>query len=70
MPNNEHAIQEAMRLAATPEGKQLIAKLKEQGGADLEQALRSGGNYAQAIRLVRQLSDAPEIRQLLERLGR
>lgn len=68
MSEFDHAIQEAKKLAATPEGKQLVSRLQQLGGPDLNQALESGdlNRMKQSLSLL--LKD-PNTRQLLEKLG-
>lgn len=66
------SIQEAMRIASTPQGQQLIAALKKNSGNDLENALRKAqtGDYTEARKAITSLMDTPEIKALLKQLGR
>jgi len=66
------SIQEAMRIASTPQGQQLIAALKKNSGNDLENALRKAqtGDYTEARNAITSLMDTPEIKALLKQLGR
>ena len=71
MSDMDHAIQEAMKLAATPEGKQLAALLQQLGGQNLQQTIdhAASGNLSQAKQAISMLMKNPEARQLLEKLG-
>ncbi len=71
MKNNQDAIQEAMRLAQTGAGRQLIALLQNQNSTQLQQALASAstGNYDQAKQALAGLMENPEIRALLSQMG-
>lgn len=66
------SIQEAMRIASTPQGQQLIEALKKNSGNDLENALRKAqtGDYTEARKAITSLMDTPEIKALLKQLGR
>lgn len=72
MQNNEQAIQEAMRLAQSPAGQQLLSKLKESGGDELRQAMNqaAAGDYTQAMQALNGLLESPDIKKLLEQLRR
>ena len=65
------SMQDAMRLANTPAGQQLIKLLQQQGGADFQSAMSSAaqGNYDQAKKALSALMDSPEIMALLNQLG-
>lgn len=71
MSDFDHAIQEAMKLAATPEGKQLAALLQQLGGQNLQQTMdhAAAGDFSQAKKAISTLMQNPEARQLLEKLG-
>ena len=66
------SMQEAMRIAATPQGQQLIAALKKNSGSDLQDALAKArsGDYTEAKKAISALMDTPEVKALLEQLGR
>ena len=68
MSEFDRAIQEAKKLAATPEGRQLASRLQQLGGPDLNQAMESGdlNRLKQSLSLL--LKD-PGARHLLEKLG-
>ena len=70
--DNTNPMQEAMKIAATPAGQQLMQYLRQSGGMELKQALSSAaaGNYDQAKQTINALLKDPEARKLLEQLGR
>ena len=71
--NSENfSIQDAMRLAGTPAGQELIAMLQKGDTGQFQQAaeLASAGNYTHAQHLLSQLLKDPKIRELMSRLGR
>ena len=71
MSDFEHAIQEAKKLAATAEGRQLAKLLQQLGGPDLQQAMDSAaaGDLTQAQKAIMALMKDPEARKLLQQLG-
>jgi len=71
MQNNEQAIQEAMRLAQSPEGKRLMHLLQSKNADALNQALSSvsKGDYTQAQKILSSLLTDPETRDLLNQFG-
>lgn len=71
MSDFEHAMQEAKKLAQTPEGKQLAAMLQQLGGYEVQQAMdrAAAGDMNQAKQIVSALLQDPLARQLLEKLG-
>ena len=71
--NSENfSIQDAMRLAGTPAGQELIAMLQKGDTGQFQQAaeLASAGNYAQARQMLSQLLKDPKVQSLLSQLGR
>ena len=72
MQSNEHAMQEALRLAQTEAGKQLVELLRRGNPQQLQQVLDSAtrGDMAQAQKKLNQLLQDPQARQLLDRLGK
>ena len=71
--NSENlSIQEAMRLAGTPAGQELLARLRNDDPISLQKAteLAGKGDYAQAMALLKNLLQDPQIQALLSRLGR
>ena len=71
MSDLERTIQEAKRIAETPDGKQLASLLQQLGGPSLQKALESAadGDLAPAKQALSALLRDPQARQLLEQLG-
>lgn len=71
MSDFDHAIQEAKRIAQTPDGKELAALLQQLGGQNLQKALENAaaGDMTLAKASLSALLKDPQARQLLERLG-
>ena len=71
MENREQAIQDAMRIAQSQSGKQLLNRLKQNNGDALNQAMQyaSSGNYAMAQKLIQSMLDDPETRKMIQNLG-
>ena len=69
--DNATHIQEAMKLAQTPAGQQLIKLLQETGGNDLQSAMEKAatGDYTQAKQAINALMRNPEARKLLKQMG-
>lgn len=66
------SVQEAMRLAKSDAGKQLIALLQQQNGAQIQNAMEqaNSGNLEQAKQTLSNILDNPQARALLQQLGR
>ena len=58
-------------LAASPAGQQLLAMIRQSGGADLQQAAAkaAAGDFAGARELLGPILADPQIRAILGRLG-
>lgn len=71
MQDNQFSMQEAMRMAESPAGQQLLAILKQSGGADLQKAMSSAasGNFDQAKSALSSLLADPQVAELLKQLG-
>ncbi len=71
MQNNQEAIREAMRLANSPEGQQLLRILQAGNGADLQKAMASAssGDYAAAKQALSAVLSSPEAQKLLNQMG-
>lgn len=69
---NDSAMAEAMRLANTPAGQQLLQLLQKTGGEELQQAMAkaAAGDYSQAKKAIMALMQDPEAQKLLNQLGR
>lgn len=70
--SNQKLIQEALRLAATPAGKQLLALLKQKNGDALSNVMEqtSAGHFESAKQTLAQLLNDPQAQKLLEELRR
>ena len=71
MQQNSDAIREAMQLAASPQGQQLLCFLRQKNASQLQQAADSAasGDIARAKALLSDLLRDPQTRKLLEQLG-
>lgn len=74
MPNNESPIsmEDILKIAASPAGQQLIRMLQQSGGEDLQQAAKkaAAGDYNSAKQAISGLLQDPQVKKLLEQLGR
>ena len=63
-------LQDAMRLAATPKGQQLLRQLQEQHGPLLQSAMQQAqsGDYEQVKQMLSGLLNSPEGKALLDQL--
>ena len=66
------SMQEALRLAKSEAGQQLFAALRNQNSAAMDQAMAqaAAGNYGQVKDTLSSLLSSPEIKSLLEQIGR
>lgn len=64
-------VQEAMKLAQTPAGRQLIQLLQATGGQELRSAMTqaAAGDYTKAQQAISSLMQNPEARKLFEQMG-
>ena len=69
--SQDFSMQEALRLANSPAGQQLLALLRETDSARLERAAAevSSGDYTKASKTLGSLLSSPEIQKLLKELG-
>ena len=69
--SQDFSMQEALRLAKSPAGQQLLAMLRSTDSDRLEKAAAevSAGNYTDAGKTIRQLLSSPEIRKILDDMG-
>ena len=69
--NADFSMTEALRLAQTPAGRQLIAMIQQQNSSAFRQAMSSAvsGDYRQAQELLTPLLQNPDIQALLKQLG-
>ena len=70
MPN-QPSMQEMLRLAASPAGKQLIALMQQKGGEDLQKAMKlaATGDYMQVKKAMESVLSDPQAQKLLKELG-
>lgn len=68
--SQDYSVQEAKRLAATPEGQKLMALLQQKDGATLQKAMAeaSSGNYKAAGTILQSLLSSPEAQQLIQKM--
>ena len=66
------SMQEAMKLAKSDAGRQLLALLQQQNSQQLQDAMTQAGsgNYSQAKETLSKILDNPQAKALLNQLGR
>lgn len=72
MEKSDHfSIQDAMRMAQSPAGQQLLSMLQQKNTDELQQAMAqaSTGNYTAAQKLLTELMQDPKAMALLSQLG-
>lgn len=71
MQNNQDAIREAMRMAQTPAGQQLIQMLRSGNSQELKTAMgrAAAGDYAAAKQALSEILNNPEAQKLLRQMG-
>jgi hypothetical protein len=71
MRNDQDAIREAIRMAQTPAGKQLIQMLQSSGDPNLQKAMTSAasGDYSAAKQALSAILSNPEAQMLLQQMG-
>lgn len=71
MQENRDAIGDAMRMAQSPAGQQLLQLLRQSGGAELDQAMEKAlsGDYSSAKSLLSTLMSTPQAMELMKQLG-
>ena len=71
MGNEQDTIREAMRMAQTPAGKQLIQMLRSSGDPNLQKAMSSAasGDYSGAKQALSAILNSPEAQKLLQQMG-
>lgn len=69
---NDPSVREAIKLASTPAGQELLAMLKQSGGDAFQAAMQKAenGEYEDAKKLISGFLRTPEAKALLDRLGR
>ena len=70
--SEDFSMQEALRLAKSPAGQQLLAMLRQKDNGQLQQVmdLAAAGNYTQASQIINSLLSSGEAQQLLNELRR
>ena len=70
--SEDFSMQEALRLAQSPAGQQLLAMLRQQNDGQMEKAMAqaSAGDMDNARRTIEAMMKTPEMQQLLRQLGR
>lgn len=70
--SDDFSMQEALRLAKSPAGQQLLAMLQRSDSGQLQQAINqaTAGDYTKASQTISTLLSSPEAKKLLEELGR
>lgn len=69
--SEDFSMADAMRIAQSPVGQQLLETLKRSDTGELKKAMdqASAGNFAQAKKELSAIMASPEIKRLLEQLG-
>ena len=71
MDKNQNAMEQAMALANSSAGKQLLKMLRQSSGADLEniKAAAAAGDYALLQRNLSGFLENPEVQRLMQQMG-
>ena len=71
MDNKQRSMRDAMEMAKSPAGQQLIQRLQQQGGEKVRLAMEkaASGDLSQIGIIFAVLKDDPEAKKLLEQLG-
>ena len=69
--SEDFSIQEAMRLAKSPAGQQLLSMLQNADTGALQKAMAeaSAGDYEQAKQTMSSIMSSPEIQEALKKMG-
>ena len=69
--NPNFSMEEVLKLAKSPAGQQLMAMLRHQDSAKLEQAAAQAkaGDYSQASQTLSAMLSSPEAQKLMKQLG-
>ena len=69
--SDKFSMEQAARLASTPEGQQIINLIRSQQGANLNSAIAkaNAGDYGELQKSVQQLLSTAEAQKLLKKLG-
>ena len=68
---SKDSLREAMKLAQTPSGRQLIQFLQANGGEELRKAMAqaAAGDYTGAQKAISVLMENPQAKKLFEQMG-
>ena len=68
--DNSLPLEDAMKLAATPKGQQILRQLQAQHGSVIQSAIQQAqsGNYEQVKQMLTGLLESPEGKALLDKL--
>lgn len=71
MQNNRKAMEDALRMAQSDAGQQLLNMLKQSGGPELDRAMTqaAAGDYAAAKALLANLMQNPQAQELMRKMG-
>ena len=71
MQNNQDAVREALRIAQSEAGQQLLRMLQQNSGPELNQAMEkaASGDYTSAKALLSGLMKDPRAMELINRIG-
>lgn len=71
MQSSQDAMRDAMRMAQSPAGQQLLQLLRQSGGTQLDQAMNQAlsGDYTAAKSLLSSLMNDPRAMELMKQLG-
>ena len=69
--SQDFSMEDVMRLAKSPAGQQLLAMLKQEDNAKLEQAVKQAktGDFSQAGQTLSAMLSSPEAQRLMKELG-
>ncbi len=69
--SDKFSMEQAARLASTPEGQQIMELIRSQQGTNLNSAIAkaNAGDYSELQRSVQQLLSTAEAQKLLKKLG-
>ena len=71
MQNNPETIRQAMKMAQSEAGQQLLRMLQQSGGTDLDQAMNraASGDFSSAKALLTNLMKDPQAMELMKQIG-
>ena len=69
--SQDFSMEEALRVAKSPAGQQLLSMLQQSESGKLQQVVdqASAGNYSQASKILDALLSSPDAKKLLQQLG-